>query len=45
MWRSDSEIESMWKASAIYEPSMSESERNSLYSGWLEAIRKTSPRF
>ncbi|MBT5252041.1 MAG: glycerol kinase, partial [Chloroflexi bacterium] len=45
MWRSDSEIESLWKASAIYEPSMSESERNSLYSGWLEAIRKTVPRF
>ena len=45
MWGSDSEIESMWKASAIYEPSMSESERNSLYSGWLEAMRKTSPRF
>jgi len=44
MWRSDSEIESIWKASAVYEPSMSESERLSLYSGWLEAIRRTSPR-
>jgi len=44
LWRSDAEVDSLWTASAIYEPSMSESERNSLYSGWLEAIRKTSPR-
>jgi glycerol kinase len=44
LWRSDAEIESMWKPSAIYEPSMSESERNSLYSGWLEALRRTMPR-
>ncbi|HJP27486.1 MAG TPA: glycerol kinase GlpK [Dehalococcoidia bacterium] len=44
LWRSDSEIEAMWKSSAVYEPSMSESERNSLYSGWLEALRRTSPR-
>jgi glycerol kinase len=44
LWKSDAEIESMWKASAIYEPSMRESERNSLYSGWLEALRRTLPR-
>jgi glycerol kinase len=44
MWRSDAEIESLWNASAVYEPSMRESERNSLYSGWLEALRKTIPR-
>jgi len=44
LWRSDSDIESLWKASSIYEPSMSESERNSLYSGWLEALRRTMPR-
>jgi glycerol kinase len=44
LWRSDAEVDSLWTPSAIYEPSMSESERNSLYSGWLEAIRKTSPR-
>ena len=44
MWRSDGEIASLWKASAIYEPSMSESERMSLYSGWLEAVRQATPR-
>jgi len=44
LWRSDAEIESLWKASYIYEPSMSESERNSLYSGWLEALKRTLPR-
>jgi glycerol kinase len=44
LWRSDSEIESLWKASSVFEPSMSESERNSLYSGWLEALRRTMPR-
>jgi glycerol kinase len=44
LWRSDSEIESLWKSSFVYEPSMSESERNSLYSGWLEALRRTLPR-
>ena len=44
LWRSDSEIESLWKASSVYEPSMSESERLSLYSGWLEALRKATPR-
>ena len=44
MWRSDSEIASLWKASAVYEPSMSESERMSLYSGWLEAVRQATPR-
>ena len=44
LWKSDSEINSLWSASAIYEPSMSESERNSLYSGWLEAVRKATPR-
>jgi glycerol kinase len=44
LWKSEAEIESMWKSAAVYEPSMSESERNSLYLGWLEAVRKTSPR-
>lgn len=43
LWRSDSEIGSLWKSSAVYEPSMSESERSSLYLGWLEAVRRTMP--
>jgi glycerol kinase len=44
LWRSDSEVESLWKSSSVYEPTISESVRNSLYSGWLEALRRTSPR-
>ena len=40
LWQSEKEIASLWKASAVYEPVMSESERMSLYSGWLEAVRQ-----
>ena len=42
LWRSESEISSLWQASARYEPSISESERTSLYAGWLDAIRRSS---
>jgi len=44
MWKSESEIESLWRPSAVYEPSMSESQRISLYAGWLDAVRRASQR-
>ena len=42
LWRSENEISSLWKASARYEPSISESERTNLYAGWLDAVRRSS---
>jgi glycerol kinase len=42
LWRSESEISSLWQTSARYEPSIRESERTSLYAGWLDAIRRSS---
>jgi glycerol kinase len=42
LWRSESEISSLWQTSARYEPSISESERTNLYAGWLDAIRRSS---
>ena len=42
LWRSENEINSLWQASARYEPAMSESERTNLYAGWLDAIRRSS---
>jgi len=43
LWRADSDVASLWKASGRYEPSISESERINLYAGWLDAIRRSSP--
>jgi glycerol kinase len=42
LWRSENEINSLWQASARYEPAISESERTNLYAGWLDAVRRSS---
>ncbi|MDP7134486.1 MAG: FGGY-family carbohydrate kinase, partial [Planctomycetota bacterium] len=42
LWRSDDEINSLWSASARYEPSMSDSERQNLQAGWLDAVHRSS---
>ena len=42
LWRSNGEINSLWSASARYEPSMSDSERQNLQAGWLEAVHRSS---
>jgi glycerol kinase len=42
LWRSEKEINSLWQASARYEPSITESERMNLRSGWSAAIERSS---
>ena len=42
LWRSENEINSLWQASARYEPAISESDRTNLYAGWLDAVRRSS---
>jgi len=37
-WSSMEEIESLWAKDRVFEPSMSASHRESLYSGWKEAV-------
>ncbi len=37
-WNSRDEIESLWARDRVFDPSMSESRRTSLYAGWLEAV-------
>ncbi|MBN2325232.1 MAG: glycerol kinase [Spirochaetes bacterium] len=40
-WKSLEEVQSVWKIHKTYEPSMAESEREELYSGWSNALKKT----
>ena len=37
-WRDQSELAATWRADAVFEPRMSEDERESLYAGWLRAV-------
>jgi glycerol kinase len=39
-WESTDEIASFWKAERIFEPRISASERDRLYSGWREAVER-----
>ena len=36
-----SEISESWQLNKTFEPNMDESERNSLYSGWKKAVKRT----
>ncbi|MEX0761342.1 MAG: glycerol kinase GlpK [Dehalococcoidia bacterium] len=40
MWRSESEVAALWQPSERYEPQMAESKSRSLYTGWLDAVRR-----
>ena len=40
IWRGVSEIEKLWRASEVIEPSMSEEERRARYEAWREAVRR-----
>ena len=40
VWRSDADVAKLWRASETFEPSMSAGRRQSLYAGWLDAVRK-----
>ncbi|MEM2314141.1 MAG: FGGY-family carbohydrate kinase, partial [Candidatus Bathyarchaeia archaeon] len=40
-WGSLSEISSMWRAEKIFEPAISECERDRLYRVWREAVKKS----
>ena len=37
-WRDQSELASLWRADAVFEPRMSADERESLHAGWLKAV-------
>ena len=39
-WRDQSELASLWRADAVFEPRMSADERESLYAGWLRAVKR-----
>ena len=38
-WRGLDEIELLWKADRVFEPTMSADERERLYAGWKRAVR------
>lgn len=40
VWRSYGELSKLWKASEVFEPSMTPGRRQTLYAGWLDAVRK-----
>jgi glycerol kinase len=40
VWRGTGEVEKLWKAERVFEPRMTIEEREKLYSGWKEAVRR-----
>jgi len=42
VWESETEIASLWRCAARYEPQMSADRRNTLYIGWKDALRRAS---
>lgn len=40
-WKSKEEIEGHWKLDRIFEPHMSEAQRESLYAGWKKAVERS----
>ena len=40
-WSSQEEIAKLWKSDKIFEPQMSEDERESLYAGWKKAVGRS----
>ena len=40
IWDSETEIASLWRRAARYEPQMSADRRNTLYAGWKDALRR-----
>jgi glycerol kinase len=40
-WKSLEDIQNVWRIHKTYEPSMAESEREKLYHGWSNALKKT----
>jgi glycerol kinase len=40
VWRSEAEVAKLWRASETFEPRMSAGRRQTLYAGWLDAVRK-----
>jgi len=39
-WKSVSEVESFWRAERRFEPQMAHSQRERLFAGWKEAVRR-----
>jgi glycerol kinase len=39
-WSGTAEVENFWRAERVFEPSMAASEREALYTGWKEAVRR-----
>lgn len=40
VWKSTGELESFWRAGQVFEPAMSQDERERLWEGWNTAVRK-----
>ncbi|TKJ46317.1 hypothetical protein CEE34_09080, partial [Candidatus Aerophobetes bacterium Ae_b3a] len=40
-WKSKEEIERHWKLDRVFEPHMSEAQRESLYAGWKKAVQRS----
>ncbi len=40
-WRGKGEIASMWRSDRTFEPTMLEGQRDALYDGWREAVRRS----
>lgn len=43
-WKSENEISKQWQVDKRFEPKMKKSERDRLYSGWLDAVNKVKSR-
>ncbi len=43
-WKSESEIARQWQVEKRFEPKMKKSERERLYSGWLDAVNKVKSK-
>ena len=40
VWKSTEEVEQFWRAEKTFEPRMSQSQRDELFAGWKDAVRK-----
>jgi len=43
-WKSESEVQSFWRAERIFEPRMPASERDALWAGWQRAVAKAGSK-
>lgn len=45
MWRSMEEVQNLRVSDAVFEPQITSEQRNLLYNGWKEAVRRTCSNY